>query len=93
MMDNRVFLEAEVDHWRRRAEEAENRLKEAASFFPPAPPEPPIGTRYTYEGAFSWRRCDDGWHCAAIECRDCPTDWGEVWDRDICRGGFDRELP
>ncbi|MFB9687687.1 hypothetical protein [Amycolatopsis plumensis] len=80
-----TYLEQEVEYWRARAKAAEQRLREAADFYPDNPPEPPVGTEYGVPGSdvVAWRRTDEGWFCAGEACRNCPVEWGEVWDRDL----------
>lgn len=79
------YRDDEVAHWRSRAEAAEQRLREAASFYPVNPPEPPVGTTYTNpDGTVAWVRREDGWHCGRTEpCRNCPCDWDEAWEFGI----------
>jgi hypothetical protein len=88
-----TFLEQEVAYWRQRAEAAEDRIRQAAGFYPDVPPEPPVGAEYLYGDLVVWRRTGFGWYCLRVECRDCPAEWLEVWDRDLSRGGYTLRLP
>lgn len=90
-----AFLESEIAFWRDRAETAEKRLKDAADFYPGAPPEPPLGTTYVgADGEVAWTRREDGWHCGRkTSCFSCPCEWFEAWDFGVGRGGHERRLP
>jgi hypothetical protein len=89
------YRDAEVAYWRARAEAAEDRIRQAAGFYPDTPPEPPVGTEYLWadSGRVGWRRTDNGWYCARIDCFACPAEWGDVWDAHLSRGGYTRRLP
>lgn len=90
-----AFLESEVAFWRNRAETAEQRLKDAANFYPEAPPEPPIGTVFVRVGGdVAWARREDGWHCGRQgPCPSCPCEWVEACDFGIGDRRFERRLP
>jgi hypothetical protein len=91
--DQLPFLEREVAYWRARAEAAEDRIRQAAGFYPDAPPEPPVGTAYLAGDVVVWQRTGSGWYCLRAGCRNCPAEWAEVWDRDLSRGGYTQRLP
>lgn len=90
-----AFLESEVAFWRARAETAEQRLKDAANFYPEAPPEPPVGTVFVRVGGdVAWARREDGWHCGRQgPCPSCPCEWVEACDFGIGDRRFERRLP
>jgi hypothetical protein len=88
-----TFHEQEVAYWRDRAEAAEDRIRQAAGFYPDVPPEPPVGTEYLDGDVVAWRRADDGWYCARLQCPACPADWPDAWDSHLSRGGYTRRLP
>lgn len=45
------------------------------------PPEPPMGTRYVIDEETIWRRSVGGWYCSRRDCRNCPCEWGEAYER------------
>jgi hypothetical protein len=94
-MSEQPYQQDEVAYWRSRAETAEQRLKEAANFYPDVPPEPPVGTVYTnVNGGVAWTRHEDGWHCGRKGmCLSCPCEWTEAWDLSIRDPRFIRTLP
>lgn len=81
---NTMWLAASAAHWRARAEHLQSILRTAASDTAASdttPPEPPPGAQVIGNASPGWRRLADGWHCARVDCPNCPAEWAEVWER------------
>lgn len=92
--DEHPYRAEEVTYWRNRAKAAEQRIREAAGFYPDDPPEPPIGTTYARaDGTMTWVRREDGWHCSKNLCFNCPCDWAEACQFGLLDESMVRTLP
>lgn len=80
-----TFYLAEIEYWKaealrlRDALETVERGAQQAVLGAPTPPEPPIGTKFSdLDAKTGWVRWDDGWHCALVDCPNCPATWVEA---------------